>query len=464
MATQRDTRTSYRNRRTSWFILAAAAVSLALYAWIATAGDLREAVPAFLAAHALLLLLMMLVWALARRQPGSLRLVLWAALVFRLVASIGQPALSDDVYRYVWDGKVQTHGIHPYLHAPDSEELQALRDADWSRINHPRLKTIYPPLAEMLFAALSALGAGPVGFKLALGLIDFAVVLAVAFLLRRLRLPPARVVLYAWNPLAVVESAGSGHVEPLGVLAVVLAAGWIIDRRRSLSTIALAAGIAAKLMPLALVPGYVRRLPGRVVLLLALVVALFWLPYALWGPGVGAGLFDYADRWEHNSVIFALVLGTLEFLNTGELLKPWVSALRDALGDGVAGWEAVYRLVWPDRLARVVVALAAMAWIAWLAFRRHLGPVRESFLVLAGVLLLSPTLHPWYVLWVLPFAALLGSRAWLLLAALIPLSYLATDGEVSWALRAAWFLPPLALGLWDWSRREKATSSEIQTF
>ena len=179
-------------------ILALATSAAILYAGLAVLGDLTAHTGAFLAIHGALLVVMAAAWWVARGAgPRVLGLALGAALLFRVVMALGSPALSDDVYRYVWDGRVQLHGIHPYLHAPADPALESLRDSDWERINHPELETIYPPLAQVLFAGLAALGAGVRGFKMAAGLADFAVVLALAYLLRRLSLPPDRVLLYA---------------------------------------------------------------------------------------------------------------------------------------------------------------------------------------------------------------------------------------------------------------------------
>lgn len=434
------------NTQRARVIPALAVFCAALYLALALAGDLRERVPLLLGAVLVLGAAMGLAFRAMRGRSSGFALVLGAALVFRVLAAVGEPALSDDVYRYVWDGRVQLHGIHPYAHAPADAALDALRDPDSQRINHPELRTIYPPLAQVLFLSLAAVGAGPVGFKLALGLVDFGVVLALGSLLRRLELPRERVILYAWNPLAVLETAGSGHVEPLGVSLVVLAAAWIIGRRPGLSTLALAGAVQAKLLPLALVPGFLRRWRLREVALFVLALAAIGLPYALIGPALGAGLFDYAGRWEFNSSVFAAVERTLEAADSGHMLEPAIARLRQALGAEWAPWDVVYRWAWPDRLARLVVGLALAAWVLRLTFRPGLDAARESFLVLGGALVLSPTVHPWYVLWVLPFAAAYASWPWIAFAAVVFLTYAGGgSGPPAWVV---WVEYGALFGLW----------------
>jgi len=427
-------------------ILPLAGVSAALYLALAMAGDLRDHAPALLGSHAVLCGAMVLAWWAMRGRSSGFGLVLGAALVFRVLAALGEPALSDDVYRYVWDGRVQLHGIHPYEHAPADAAVEDLRDPDWARINHPELRTIYPPLAQVLFLSLAAVGAGPVGFKLALGLIDFGVVLALGSLLRKLELPRERVILYAWNPLAVLETAGSGHIEPLGVGLVVLAAAWIIGRRPGLSTLALAGAVQAKLLPLMLVPGYVRRWRLRELALFALTLAAIGLPYALTGPALGGGLFDYASRWEFNSSVFGVVERTLEAADSGNGLEPVIARAREAISAEWMPWDTVYRWAWPDRLARLLVGLALAAWVLHLSFRPGLDAARESFLALACALVLSPTVHPWYVLWVLPFAAAYASWPWLAFAVTVVLVYAGgRSGLPSWV---PWVEYGALVGLW----------------
>jgi hypothetical protein len=403
-------------------------------------------VPVFLGCHLALAALMVVGWLLVRAGgTRELRIALGVALLFRLVASLGEPALSDDVYRYVWDGRVQIQGIHPYRYAPDDPALEALRDDVWPEINHPELRTIYPPLAQGLFAGLAALGAGPVGFKLAAGLLDFGVVLALIPIMRRLRLPLARVVLYAWNPLAVMETAGSGHYEPLGVVAVLLAVLWMVTNRPGRSAGALAAAIHAKILPVFLLPGYLRRWRLREVAVFVAVLVALALPLALTGPAVGSGLFDYAERWERNSFFFYGLQVAVDTLDPTPWCKDAITSLKSRLGEETLDWNWLYGHVWPQHLARALAGLAIVAWVLFVAFRKNIDPAREAYLALAGVILLLPTMHPWYVLWVLPFAAAYLSRGWLVFAALVPLSYLAGDGDVSMTLRLAQYVPAFAI-------------------
>jgi hypothetical protein len=271
------------------------------------------------------------------------------------------------------------------------------------------------------------------------------VIWALLRLLRALKLPRDRVVLYAWNPLAVIEIAGSGHMEPLGVFCLLLAIAWLIEGKATRAGAALGAAIQAKLLPLLLVPGFARRIKVWALLALVAVVAVTTAPYAIRGPWYGAGVVVYAHRWEHGAVLFAGIRRFFESVEVTPYLKTAIAWAQARWGTAdTAGWDALYRMVWPQELARVTVALAALSWAVAQSFRRGLDAAAEARLALGGAILLAPTLHPWYVLWVLPLAAAQGAGGWLLFGALVPLQYLAGAGEVPWSIRLAILLPSLA--------------------
>jgi hypothetical protein len=428
-------------------VLAAATAAATVYAILVGAGDLRQHLPLYLAGHAVLLVLMLVAWNAVRRAgPAAFRAMLLAAVVFRLVAAAATPSLSDDVYRYVWDGRVQAAGHHPYKFAPSDPMRAELRDAEiYPRINHPEIPTIYPPLAELFFALLAGLNLGVTGFKLALALVDVGVVFALLRLLRALGLPRHRVVLYAWNPLAVIEIAASGHVEPLGMVFVLLACAWLVEGKATRAGFALGAAIQAKLLPLLLVPGFARRMKAHALLALLAVVAVTTAPYALRGPWFGGGVLAYAHRWEHGAVLFAGVRGIFEWADAAPHLThavAWAQARWGTAGSGL--WDVAYKMVWPQEMARAAVCAMAFVWAAAQSFRPRLDVATESRLALGGALLLAPTLHPWYVLGVLPLAAGQAAGGWLLFGALVPLQYLAGGADVPWAIRLAILLPAAA--------------------
>lgn len=308
------------------------------------------------------------IWLLCLRRPASARLVFLVAVLVRVPFALADYH-SNDLYRYVWEGRIQRAGFNPYAHAPSDPALEHLRDADHGKINHPTYKTIYPPLAQVLFRA--AAGLGPTGLRnLVLGL-DVAVVVLLLAWLRATGRPPGQAIVYAWAPLAVA-SAGVGHVEPL-MLLLLVGGAWAWEARRPYRAAALVGGaILAKTVAVLAVPWLLWRRPRTLPVLLAVVV-LGYLPY--WTPGLFDTLYSFGADFAFNGSLFQVVRG----------LAP----------------EA----------AHGVVALLLALWVALVTLSQP-RIAHALVLLLAGLLLLSPTVHFWYLTWFLVLLPAVGPRRW----------------------------------------------------
>lgn len=420
------------NSRNARFILLLAALAAIGVSALALAGDLRQSLLTFWPISAALTLVMLVAWRAESIAPSARRIVI-VALLLRLLAGMGDPALSDDVYRFVWDGRVQLAGIHPNRFAPNDAALDGVPDAELrARINHPEIGTIYPPSAQLLFALNALLRGGTRTMRLLLGLCDVAVVALLIALLRRAGRSPAHAVLYGWNPLAVLESSGSGHLEPLGV-ALLLASLLALERGRALAGVALAASVLTKLLPLLTLPALARRLGSRGFAGLLLGGGAIAAPYLLSGPATGEGLFAYLGRWTHNGAIYESLTALLPWIAPPEALKSLLGWMQGTPLLSRLPYDILYEHVWPDRLARLIVAGVAVV-IALVVALRRVEPTRAAYLILGSLVVLAPTVHPWYVLWVLPLAILHRSTAWLWLAATIPLAYVGEGRGVPWPI------------------------------
>jgi len=328
--------------------------------------------------------------ALAPRTAGrALLVVLLAGAAFRAVLVPTEPALSDDLYRYLWDGKVQVAGFSSLEHPPADPALAPLRDeVIWPRINRPNQPTIYPPLTEALFAAAWWAGIrSPAAWKALMAAVDAGATVLLAAALSALGRDPRRVVAYAWNPVAVLFSAQTGHLEPLVVAALAAAViAWRRDRPGWLG-LALGAAAAVKLYPLALVAAFlrgphdsVRRAAGRaagVVALAAGVVAAGYVPLLDLGARALGYLADgYLREESYESGGRFVVLRTLGF-------------------DGGSATIA----------AAAVLAVVAVAVLC----STRPAPVRATWLLAALLVLTVP--YPWYAL---PLVALavIGGAGW----------------------------------------------------
>jgi alpha-1,6-mannosyltransferase len=339
----------------------------------------------------------MLIWFARERLPGlssrsTLIFVLGVAAFMRLVFLFAPPH-STDIYRYVWDGRVQADGINPYRYIPEDPALAHLREGSttYPHINRRSYApTIYPPSAQIVFAAVGQISQTVTMMKAAMLAFEALAIWAILMLLRARSLPPVLVTLYAWHPLPLWEIAGSGHVDIIG-LALLLVALLAAERgHRIAAGFALGASVLAKFIPLALTPAIWRRWDWKLPAGFAAAAVLLYLPY------LGAG-----------SKIFGFLGG---YVDEGGLTT----------GDGFLGVALLKQAGFGALSLPVFLAVAAavLGSLALLALYRH-DPNRPD-LQLAGAIttafmvLLSPP-HAWYFVWLVPFLCFAPSPALLYL-------------------------------------------------
>jgi len=405
------------------------AVTALTWAAIASARGLPETLPR----HLLLYVAAGLAWATGAvvvprlaASRAQLAVIAVVALALRVPAWLTPPVHSDDVYRYLWDGRVQRSGINPYRFAPDAAELTPLRDDNWARINNRQLPTIYPPLAQVAFAAAPSLAA----WKAMVALADAAVALLLYLGLADRR----RLVLWLWSPLVVIELGVNAHLDALGIALLVAALLTWQWGRRTLAGGLVAAAAAVKLMPITALLGMRSRRALLAGVAVAIVVAL---PYATAGPRLAGSLGEYSRRWRGNDGAFALL-----HVGAERLVAHTRLAGRYDLGDSprLARWITGRDRdqIFPDEAANLIARVAAGAIflivVGWAVWRRaSAGRVTEA--AIGAFVLLTPALHPWYVIWLLPLIAGGGSWAWGVLAVLAPLGYRPLDG---WLTHGVW--------------------------
>lgn len=368
------------------------------------------------AAYILAVLTVLPARAHAQATPLSAKTILGAAVVFRLLLVPTTPSLSGDIYRYIWEGKLQVHGINPYLYSPSDSHLTSLRDHVYQGVNYKDLPAIYPPMMEWAFALAAFIHPSFWVVKLLFVSADVALIVLLCRLLRVRQRLADHVLLYAWNPLVIVEVASSGHNDPLAVLLLLAATLGIIGDRRVLSMMALGLSAASKIFPLLLAPLFVRRRWWPAVMIPPVVVAVAYLPYSGAGWNLVRSLTQYAERWRFNDSLFSLFERGIAWSGISPVAKGWADT---------HGVDSLFTQ--PHMLARGVawlITLIVLARLARLRWRADLPIERALYLFTATMLLVQPTLHPWYLLWVLPWLALFPSPAWIALSGLIPLAYL----------------------------------------
>jgi hypothetical protein len=321
---------------------------------------------------------------------------------------VGAPAHSDDLHRYLWDGRVQRAGINPYLYTPNAPEVEALRDDNWTHVNNAHLPTIYPPLAQLLFRVAS----NAVVWKIFVALADLGL------LLLMMAKWPERSVVWAWCPLAAVELGLDAHVDAIAILLMMAA---LVTPRKGWAGALLGASAAIKLLGVGLVPG-LRSWKAAAAFVAVLV--LVTLPFMSAGGRMAGSLGEYGRRWRGNDGAFALLYAGAEKVVAHSDYRGRVENKDSRWFRFITGRER--DTIFPDEVANFAARAAAALLLcvaAAVAFWKRLPPLRVAEVILGGFVLLTPTLHPWYVLWVVPLVAAGGSPAWLVLAALAPLGY-----------------------------------------
>ena len=404
-----------------------------------------------------------LTWLFVRKRPGD-RGDFWTIIVFgllfRAVILPSQQIQEDDVYRYLWDGKVFANGINPFEYAPaevnnfkelriqnpesyyeiyverNERELEKLDELKWEspksvriieRVNHPDVPTIYPPMAQFVFRLVHQVKPDSI-IALRAGFLMFDIMALVFILgiLSRLGMDRAGCMIYFWSPLVIKETFNSTHLDIIGISLLCGAIYFLVSHRHTLATLFLAFGFLGKLYPIILLPLYLQAcyekmsqekkrawiaLLGNTVLFLAVIV-LGYLPFMDIGLKMFEGLKAYTLHWQSNDSIFAILVFIFRNVS-GELSN-----------------ELILSNPVPIFLSKVTVAIVLVGVVLGLLckqvslLQQPLEFVKGLFWIMALVFLLSPVQNPWYLCWVVPFLCVFPERAWITLTGLVGLYYL----------------------------------------
>jgi len=278
------------------------------------------------------------------------------------------PGLDDDIHRYVWDGRVQRLGYNPYIVVPSDPALASLHTSETRTLNNPEVPSPYPAGAQLFFRAVTSIHESTFALKVAFVVCDLAIVFVLFDVLRRTRQGEHWVLAYAWHPLLAIEVAGSGHVDIVGVLLLLVSAAALLRRWRAVAAMSFGLAVAVKLLPIVLLPLYWKRVRMRDVALGAIVLGLLYVPFLDHGRIPIGSLGTYVQRFRFNDPVFA----TLERVAAPQL----VAGLAVLVGFLTAIWMRSKAPAWSSD---------AFAW------------------PMAASLLCAPVVYPWYLLWLLPF-------------------------------------------------------------
>jgi alpha-1,6-mannosyltransferase len=347
---------------------------------------------------------------LAERTPTNraLWLIFGIGIALRIYVLLFDPLLSSDIFRYVWDGRVQAAGINPYRYFPAHDAVSHLRDATiFAGINRPDYAvTIYPPVAEFFFLIITRIGENVNVMRLALLACEAVSVTVIVLFLRRLERPTTRVVAYFWHPLPIWEIANSGHVDALAVAFMLLGLWVALTGRAMRGAVLIALGMLVKPYVAPALAALWRPRDWKMPLVVIAIIAFCYLPYL----SVGWGVFGFLTKGYL----------TEEGIMSGNDL--WLLSL----------WRLVFGAHRGDVVAYAAVAASILLFMALSAARRPNRTIESSLadtnmLLLVVLLLLSPN-YPWYFLAIVPFVALCGNApTWV-----ISIGALLLTDEVRW--------------------------------
>ena len=418
-------------------------------------------------------------------------------LLFRFAILPSQQIQEDDVYRYLWDGKVFAHGINPFKFSPEEinryksikvqnpayfhshygeteqSELAILNDLKWEndvalrymeRINHPEVPTIYPPLAQYVFRFSQQINPDSL-FTLRIMFLAFDLMgmVFIILTLRALNLNQNFSLIYFWSPLMIKETYNSTHLDIIGISCLCASVYFLIRKRMVGSIFFLALSVLGKFYSAVLLPFYLQRSwflaqenrqRGTATLALHLilfctVITVFYLPFIDIGGSVFEGLKTYSTHWQSNDSLFAILLYVLK-----NILKLGMATEIPIFGSSMI-------------FAKSIMALVILGTVAYLIAKQ--GPdanspemwIRNIFIVIVLVFLVSPVQNPWYLCWTVPFLCIFHSRSLISLTGLIGLYYLDFYFDyqdiTQYSVLVAWleYTPFYIYLLWELTRSKK---------
>jgi hypothetical protein len=363
--------------------------------------------------------------------PRLLAPVLAIAVALRVALLLAPPFMSSDIYRYVWDGRVQAAGINPYVHVPAETALIALRDTTiFPRINRADYAhTIYPPAAQMIFAAVGRVSDSVFATKLCMLLLEACGILAALRLLALAKMPPARVLIYAWNPLVLWAVAGDGHIDGAMIGLLGLAIWAAIRQRGGLAGALLGGAILTKFLPIAVLPALWRRWDWKLPAACASVIIALYAYYA----GAGWQVLGFLPNYTHEEGFSGSGFWLLAVLEQCAKLPSWA---------GAAYVVAV----------ACILACVAGAMVFGVQPRTDADRVRvmgDRVAVLAAATTAAMSAHyPWYFSW-LALPSCFSARPAVLWLSVAPMLLYSDPWHDEILLQTVVFAPAIALAAFE---------------
>ena len=339
------------------------------------------------------------------------------------------PGMSDDIYRYIWDGKLQCVGINPYAYAPDDPVLNEYHSESLpSLVNFPHIKTIYPPVAQLVFRlSYMVFGEGVTGMKFLFILFQLGACLVFYSVLRARKANPALLLLFAWNPLVVMETAVNGHLDIVMMFFLLVCLLFFYKERYILSGLFLGGAVLSKLIPIVLLPLFLfylfsrkgdgLRKSGKFLISFLSTITFFYAFFIDSAGNMFLTALNYSSKWYFNNPLFHII----HFFTESNALAHLIS---------FSLFIAVFLFI----------------------FLRPLPFEKKIFYTTFAFVFLNPTIHPWYLVILIGLQCIYFSDIVILWSGLVIVSYtvvyrfkLTGDWTNSWPQLAVQYTPLLIL-------------------
>lgn len=367
------------------------------------------------------------VYRLKNYRPVIKNLVLWIFIVGtvgRILMIFSMPILEVDYYRYLWDGAVTASWNNPYKYSPQQfldeidnlpltlVNLSANNKNILDKINHPELKTSYPPITQAFFAISNLIKPFSLTtWKFVLLFVDVVTFILIYLLLKKFKIPESNLIIYWWNPLVIKEVFNSAHMDIIVFPFVLGCFLLFLSKKYIFSFTALSAAIGAKLWPVLLFPVLIRKFTSdrnnlfKYLLVFSVLTVILLLPLLVSYFYQGSGIEAYSRSWQNNDSIFRIILAISEFI-------------LPIIGYHPGHGQFISRVA-----AGIIVVLTILFFIRYRA-KDSLEYFKTGLIIISFTFFLSPAQFPWYYLWMLPFLIFIPYKPLLFLTVLMPLYYL----------------------------------------
>ena len=361
------------------------------------------------------LLYLVMGWTLVKVEVRDVLLysLIVLSLLVRLSFVGSNPIGSEDAFRYLWDGKVQSNGINPYLYTALDEHLNVLRSPLLpAAMNHADLKTIYFPLSQWIFYICYQIsGEALWSYKVLYLFAEITTMAGLFLVLTKFSIPRKYLLLYALCPLPIIEFAVDAHLDAIGLPLFIFALFFYLSERKVFSYVLLGLSMSIKPVGLILIPGFLFMEKGWRNKLTAVIVPLItvgvqFIPY-FFTSNPFETLFAFTKDWSFNGIVF----------------------------------ELFYRYFHDNQIARLYCAAILGVVLVLLNFKRK-DFLEAGYFSIIFLMLLSPVVHPWYVSWLAVLLPIVRKWSGIVLAAVVSLTSFTV---MNFKLTGVWTQYPIVL-------------------